>query len=191
MRRLAWVCVLLMGVPTAARAQDAPSTEPPPAAEESLETPSEAPAVEAPPAEPAREAPPEPATEPDAPELLLEPDAVRGPTGTSGALGALTLVSVVGLVTGIGIWVERQDVLAACDRFEAMGDRGCVNYPSIAGQRDVGIGLTIALGTLSVGSALAWILVATQGSAPPRSEASEASVQCVPGVLSLSCAGRF
>jgi uncharacterized membrane protein len=99
------------------------------------------------------------------------------------------LVSLIGVVTGVGTWVERDDTLAACQRFEAMGDRGCVNYGSIQDTRDVGIGLTIGFGTAALAGTIAWIVVATQSpsSAPPP----EITLQCAPGALSFSCAGTF
>lgn len=130
----------------------------------------------------------QPSAEPDAPPSA-EPDGGAPSTTASGALGLLTLAGAVGTVVGVGVWVERDGSLDACERY-AMEDPptlGCLNAGSIRDQRDVGIGLTIGFGALTLGAAIAWaIVVATMASEP-----EQAAFTCGPGLLSFACAGTF
>lgn len=115
------------------------------------------------------------------------PEASTSASRAGGVLGVVTILSLLGTVTGVGLWLERQDTLAGCERTEAADPRrGCVNHSAIREQRDLGIGLTVGLGTLSVGAALGWILLATLSPSedPP-------ALSCAPGLLSFGCAGVF
>lgn len=119
----------------------------------------------------------------------IEPATTSG-SSASGALGIVTILSLVGTLTGVAIWVERSDALGLCarHRLEDPPTRGCINEGTIQEQRDVGIGLTLGLGALALGAGVAWVLVATLSG--PR-EPTEASVRCAPGLGSFACVGTF
>lgn len=107
----------------------------------------------------------------------------------SSALGVSTLVATVGALAGVIVLVTAQDQLDGCDALEASEplEFGCVNRPEIAEQRDVGLGVTLALGAVALGLGVAWLVVALgEGDEPEAPRAA-----CAPGLLGVACAGRF
>lgn len=124
------------------------------------------------------------------PAAPLEPDEASAPSsGASSALGLITILGAVGTAASLGVWLEREDNVGLCTRY-AMEDPptlGCLNTGALRDQRDVGIGLTIGFGALTLGAAIAWALVVATTPAPP----TETGLTCAPGVLSFACAGRF
>ena len=107
----------------------------------------------------------------------------------SSALGVSTLVATVGALAGVIVLVTAQDQLDGCDALEASEplEFGCVNRPEIAEQRDVGLGVTLALGAVALGLGVAWLVAALgEGDEPEAPRAA-----CAPGLLGVACAGRF
>lgn len=131
-----------------------------------------------------------PELETAAPEAIVAPDVPTVPSsGASSALGLVTVLGAVATAASIGVWLEREDNVGVCSRY-AMEDPptlGCLNTSAIRDQRDIGIGLTIGFGTLTIGAAIAWAIVATTAPQPP----AQTGFTCAPGVLSVACAGRF
>jgi len=125
-----------------------------------------------------------------APEATVAPDVPTVPSsGASSALGLVTVLGAVATAASIGVWLEREDNVGVCARY-AMEDPptlGCLNTSAIRDQRDIGIGLTIGFGTITIGAAIAWAIVAATAPQPP----AQTGFTCAPGVFSVACAGRF
>ena len=172
-----WVALLL----TASFAASAPAR-----AQESSEPDAE----ESVAAEPSTEREAATVAEPASAGATVEVDQASSPSsGASGALGLTTVLAAVATAASLGFWLEREDNVGVCARY-AMDEPptlGCLNTAAIRDQRDVGIGLTIGFGALTIGAAIAWAIVVATTPAPP----AETGFTCAPGVLSVACAGRF
>ncbi len=138
--------------------------------------------------EPEPESATEPEPQPAPPPASREPDAAVPSTNASAILGVVTVLSALATVTGLSWWIERDENVGRCAAY-AMAEprtRGCLNVGAIADQRDVGLGLFIGFGALTVGAAIAWAVVAATSPGPPPNARA-----CGPGVLSFACTGRF
>lgn len=185
----------LAAAPSATWAQDAPSD-----GDETIAPAGEVPSSDAASSEAEGEAPPGPAAEEAAeesatadapsppPRARLDHDANVPATTAASAFGVATLLAAVGAGVGIATWVERDEAISRCASYELEDPRhrACLNVGVIRDQRDVGVGLTLGFGALTVGAAIAWIVASVTS---PAAEPS--AFTCAPGLLSFGCAGRF
>ena len=118
--------------------------------------------------------------------VSVSPPVVSDDAGGDIVPGAVLLgvggALILGAVGTLVYWLDRSSVADECDAL------GGLNCPTLESERDLGAGLTVALGL--TGAALVVtgaVLAATAGSG----DESEASVRCLPSLGGVACAGRF